>query len=221
MKKNILWVVLLFYLINLLATFISDAQGFRAVFQGVAGLDIQTGNFTMYPLLLSLSTSLVFIFTIMNVIDRYFTIAPYIVIRGGRKGLLRKMSLELLGIIFILAFIKFLLDLYFSYPLSNQEMYWLLFIFLFYIVTFIFWSNVIIVMLLNDVKKSVIYFTVIIILLFLQAFSSNKYISLFITASIPMTENVCFIIICKFLLLIVSYTIMFWQVTYYEFKGDA
>lgn len=221
MKKNILWAVLLLFLINLFIINVSDAQGFEAVFQGVSGQDIQTGNFTLLFLLLSLSISLVFIFTIMSKIDHFFIIAPYILVRSSRRKLLKKISLELFQIIFFLSCISFLFDLTFSYPVNTQEMIWLLFIFIFYILTFIFWANIIIVLLIIHVKKPVIYFTVMVTLLLLQAFSSNKYGSLLITASTVMIDNSLFILVCKLFFIAISYIAMLRLITNYEFMGDA
>jgi hypothetical protein len=196
-------------------------SGFSAVFQGLAGVDWATGQVSTFLLVLNLGIQALFVFFIMTKVDELLSLGPYLVVRSSRKAFLKKIQLELLGVVSRLTSLMLVVNLVFSFPLNPGEIKALIFVFVAYLINFLFWGNVVVGLLLLYVSKSWVYFSVIITLLFLQIGSAHSlYASLFVAGSIDVLENTLLVLVGKFIILFVSYVLLSRLVNHYEFKGD-
>ncbi|MCR6112571.1 hypothetical protein HXA35_19740 [Bacillus sp. A301a_S52] len=221
MRKHIIWTLLIMSLINFASVKTTDMSGFSAVFQGLAGVDWATGQVSTFLLVLNLGIQALFVFFIMTKVDELLSLGPYLVVRSSRKAFLKKIQLELLGVVSRLTSLMLVVNLVFSFPLNPGEIKALIFVFVAYLINFLFWGNVVVGLLLLYVSKSWVYFSVIITLLFLQIGSAHSlYASLFVAGSIDVLENTLLVLVGKFIILFVSYVLLSRLVNHYEFKGD-
>ncbi|WP_284139598.1 MULTISPECIES: hypothetical protein [unclassified Virgibacillus] len=219
-KKNA-YIFLYLFLINCVVMYhYTDVWGYRGVEQLVTSFDKEANHFSLFLLVLYMSIAVMFIYTIIKKTNDIFIMAKYILPRSSKKKFMNLLLHEVGRSTIKLAGIKLIVDILFCIWIDSNQLQWLLFLFFLYVTTFFMWGLIIILLALFKIDKGVTQFIAITFVMILQLLSyDNKFISIFVVASINYREDVLFLIASKILLLLILFWYLRKTVYKYEIYG--
>lgn len=215
------YIFLYFCLINCIVMYhYTEIWSYHGIEQLVTSFDMEEGQVSLFLLFLYMSIAVIFIYTIINKMNDLFVMAKYILPRSTKKKFLNLLLHEAGRLILKLAGIKLIVDILFCILIDSNEIQWLFFLFFSYVTTFFMWSLIIILLTLFKVDKGVTMFISITFIMILQLISyDNKFISIFVVASINYREEVLFLIANKILILLILFLCLRKTIDKYEIYG--
>lgn len=198
----------------------TDVWGYRGIEQLVTSFDMEEEQVSLFLLFLYMSIAVIFIYCIINKTHDLFIMAKYILPRSSKMKFMNLLLHETGRLILRLAGIKLIVDILFCIWIDSNEIQWLLFLFFSYVITFFMWSLIIILLTLFKVDKGVTMFISITCIMILQIISyDNKFISIFVVASLNYREEVLFLITNKLLILLILFLCLGKAIDKYEIYG--
>lgn len=204
MKKNNIYSIIIYLCIvyGFVMYHYTSSWGFSGIEQLVTVHDKNSGKIAPFLLLLNLSISVIYIFTVMNSVSQCFLLRNYIITRSSKRRFISLTMFEVAKSIIILTSIKTAVSFTFSISETPYPFMWLLFLFFSYAVTFLVWGSIIIFLMLRHIPTKFIYFSVIASVLILQLLSRNRIVSLFVAVSVHYKQDYLYIAIGKAVILL-------------------